>query len=257
MRDSSIFYRSFYEALKDLPAENQAELYTAIFEYSLNFNEVELTGLSNTIFKLIKPQLKANNKKYENGKKGGAPNKENQNETKEEPNNNQNETKSKANVNDNDNLNENYKDKEYNTLFEIKDFNFAISNFSGNKQYFYLCYRYWELYRKEYPNHMHLKTAKFKEWYDSIRLMVESDKQSIDRIVAIYIFLTKCQNKEKGYETFLFSQVKSLTALRKKTASGEYRLDNLATLVNEKLQKDDEFNRSVKKAIETFKTKFQ
>ena len=109
MRDSSIFYRSFYEALKDLPAENQAELYTAIFEYSLNFNEVELTGLSNTIFKLIKPQLKANNKKYENGKKGGAPGKENKEETNYEPKNNQNETKEEPNVNgnENENLNEN------------------------------------------------------------------------------------------------------------------------------------------------------
>lgn len=107
MRDSSIFYRSFYEAIKDLPAENQAELYTAIFEYSLNFNEVELKGISSTIFKLIKPQLEANNKKYENGKKGGKPPKENQDQTKTKPKKNQNETKEEANVNDNVNENEN------------------------------------------------------------------------------------------------------------------------------------------------------
>lgn len=69
MRDTTIIYRSFYEAIKDLPAENQAELWVAIFEFSLNFNEVELTGLSKTVFKLIKPQLEANNKRFENGKK--------------------------------------------------------------------------------------------------------------------------------------------------------------------------------------------
>ena len=63
MRDSSIFYRSFYEAIKTLPEVNQIEVYNAIFEYSFNFVEVELYGLSNTIFMLIKPQLMANNKR--------------------------------------------------------------------------------------------------------------------------------------------------------------------------------------------------
>ena len=126
MRDSAIFYRSFYEALKDLPPENQAELYTAIFEYSLNFKEVELTGLSNTIFKLIKPQLEANNQKYKNGKKGGKPAngnknatkyepKRNLNETKDEPKRNLNETKDEPNVNVNVNVNSNGNEKENNT----------------------------------------------------------------------------------------------------------------------------------------------
>lgn len=114
MRDSTIFYRSFYEAIKDLPKEHQADLYNAIFEYSLNFNEVELAGVSKSFFKLIKPQLDANNKRYENGKKGGKPN---QDETKTEPNANQDESKSKpnknnnVNVNNNENVNENNKDK--------------------------------------------------------------------------------------------------------------------------------------------------
>ena len=70
MRDSIIFYRSFFEAIKELPANVQAKVYNAIFEYSLNFNEVVLEGLPKTIFTLIKPQLEANNKKFENGKKG-------------------------------------------------------------------------------------------------------------------------------------------------------------------------------------------
>lgn len=69
MRDSLIFYRSFYEAIKELPKETQAEVYTAIFEYSLNFKEVELNGLAKTIFTLIRPQLEANNKRFVNGSK--------------------------------------------------------------------------------------------------------------------------------------------------------------------------------------------
>lgn len=108
MRDSIIFYRSFYEAVKELSAEDQAMVYTAIFEYSLNFNESALSGLPKAIFTLIKPQLDANNKKYENGKKGGRkkPN-DNQNETKKEPKSNQTETETEANVNDNVNVNDN------------------------------------------------------------------------------------------------------------------------------------------------------
>ena len=87
MRDSTIIYRSFYEAIKELPEKNQAEIWTAIFEFALNFNEVELTGISKTVFTLIKPNIESNNRKYEigsknghlgaeHGKKGGRPKKE-------------------------------------------------------------------------------------------------------------------------------------------------------------------------------------
>jgi len=79
MRDSTIFYRSFYEAIKELPKDNQAEIYNAIFEYSLNFKEIELSGVSKTVFILIKPLLSANIKNYENG--GKAKTKRNGSET--------------------------------------------------------------------------------------------------------------------------------------------------------------------------------
>jgi hypothetical protein len=120
MRDSTIFYRSFYEALKELPLINQGEIYNAIFEYSFNDNLVNLAGLSKTIFTLIKPQLDANNKKYQNGLKGGKRNQTetkpesnlNQNVTKSKPKANQNVTKSEANVNVNDNVNDNVNEKD-------------------------------------------------------------------------------------------------------------------------------------------------
>lgn len=76
MKESFIFYRSFYEAIEDLPDEEQLKTYKAIFKLALNDEEVSLDGMPNTIFKLIKPQLKANNDRYENGKKGGRPKKE-------------------------------------------------------------------------------------------------------------------------------------------------------------------------------------
>lgn len=108
MRQSIVFYRSFYEAIKELPYEIQGEIYNAIFDYSLNGNTNELSGVAKTIFILIKPQLDANQRKYENGSKGGRPKQnETEQETKKEPKNNLKKTKVKPNVNDNVNVNVN------------------------------------------------------------------------------------------------------------------------------------------------------
>lgn len=68
-RDSFIFYRSFYEAIKEIPDEEQLNIYKAITEYALNQNEIQITGVSKAIFTLVKPQLDANFQKYLNGKK--------------------------------------------------------------------------------------------------------------------------------------------------------------------------------------------
>ena len=95
MRNSFIFYKSFYDSIKELGIEDQAQIYNAIFEYEFNGKEVELNGVCKSIFALIIPLIKANDKRYENGCKGGRP--KNQNETKLKPKNNQNETKLKPN----------------------------------------------------------------------------------------------------------------------------------------------------------------
>lgn len=68
-KESFVFYRSFFEALKDLKNSDRLKIYDAICELSLNENEVNLSGISKTIFTLIKPQLLANSQRYENGKK--------------------------------------------------------------------------------------------------------------------------------------------------------------------------------------------
>jgi hypothetical protein len=102
-RDSMIIYRSFYEAIKELPKENQADVWSAVYELGLNGKRIELTGISKTIFTLIAPQLEANYKKYLNGIKP----KQKQPESKTEAKPKQKISKTEANVNVNVNDNEN------------------------------------------------------------------------------------------------------------------------------------------------------
>lgn len=73
MRDSFVFYRSFYEALEGISPNEQLQIFHAICSKALYDEDVELTGVAKNLFKLIEPQIKANNEKYENGKKGGRP----------------------------------------------------------------------------------------------------------------------------------------------------------------------------------------
>jgi len=62
-----VIYRSFYDAIKELPEKNQLEILKQIFEFGLDGIESELTGISKTIWILIKPNLEANRTKWESG----------------------------------------------------------------------------------------------------------------------------------------------------------------------------------------------
>lgn len=114
-RNSFIFYKSFYEAIKELDKETQTEIYNAILSYQFENIAVELSGVAKAIFTLIKPQLDANNTKFENGckgaeygKMGGRPKKEKpQNNPKETPKKPQENPEETPNVNENVNVNDN------------------------------------------------------------------------------------------------------------------------------------------------------
>ncbi len=120
MYESMVFYKSFYDAIKGLEPTMQAEVYNAVFAYGLYGQTLELSPIANTIFTLIKPQIDANNKRRENGKKGaeygklgGRPKKDNGNKTANKPLKNPLKTPNvnvNDNVNDNDNENDNAKD---------------------------------------------------------------------------------------------------------------------------------------------------
>ena len=108
MRESMVFYKSFYEALNGLPPEAFKEVMCAVIEYALYDKEPEkLDGIANMAFLLIKPQIDANNKRYKNGAKGGRPKKPTVSENKT----NGYEVE-KPNVNDNVNVNENENDND-------------------------------------------------------------------------------------------------------------------------------------------------
>ena len=112
MRDSVVFYRSFYEAVKNLPPEEFKESMQAILNYSFDGKPPDTQGsIAHTVFTLVKPQIDANNQRYENGKKGGKKPNPNRDGTKPEPNRNQDGTKPEPNVNVNVNVNVNDKDK--------------------------------------------------------------------------------------------------------------------------------------------------
>ena len=119
MRESFIFYKSFYDGIKELTTEEQAMVVLNILKYQFEENyEENLTGVPKCIFTLIKPQLDANNTRYENGCKGGAP-KGNANAKKK---NNLKTTEKQPNENENENENE--KDIKENKKEKVSKFNY-------------------------------------------------------------------------------------------------------------------------------------
>jgi hypothetical protein len=100
-RDSFIFYRSFFSATKHLNQVEKAQLFEAICSYALDGNLSLLEGTPQGMFELIKPQLDANRKKFENGCK------KKQKISKTEAKNKQTISKDEANVNVNVNVNHN------------------------------------------------------------------------------------------------------------------------------------------------------
>ena len=111
--NSFVFYRSFAEAVKELPAEEYKAVMVAIADYALDGITPEgLSPVCKAIFILVKPQIDANNAKRESGRKGGLKQIE-ANDKQTEANTKQNKANVKqteANVNVN-NVNVNVKEK--------------------------------------------------------------------------------------------------------------------------------------------------
>tara|TARA_B110000003_G_C16388009_1_gene433216 strand:- start:88 stop:366 length:279 start_codon:yes stop_codon:yes gene_type:complete len=72
-RQSFVFYDSFYQAMNYLNDKEKIQYIDAICNYSLYDITIEMDIKIEAMFSLIKPQIDANIKKRENGKKGGRP----------------------------------------------------------------------------------------------------------------------------------------------------------------------------------------
>ncbi len=128
-RKGFTFYRSYYEAISLLPADDQLAVYKAIMEYSLNGtipSTEDMSLCARLLIMAFMPNLEANNRRYANGVKGGRGHKAdttsndqevptteatpNQAESKAKPSVNQTESKAGANENENENENDNEND---------------------------------------------------------------------------------------------------------------------------------------------------
>lgn len=109
-RNGFIFYKSFYEAISELDDITRLQIYDAITLYALYGTRHELSGISLALFKLIQPQIDANNTRYKNGCKGGRKPSVNHGKTKVKPNDNQKQTEAKAKEKEKENVKD--KDKE-------------------------------------------------------------------------------------------------------------------------------------------------
>lgn len=70
-RKAFSFYRSYYEASKDLPREAQADFLMAICAYIFDGVEPDLQGVASAMFKLAKPTLDTSIKRASAGQAGG------------------------------------------------------------------------------------------------------------------------------------------------------------------------------------------
>ena len=66
------FFESYYKSFKGLPPKVIGEIILAMGALYFENEEVELKGLSASVYELIKPVLESSKKKAENGVKGGS-----------------------------------------------------------------------------------------------------------------------------------------------------------------------------------------
>ena len=119
-RKQFTFYKSYYDAISELPKKDQSALILAVCAYALY--EEPAKGLSiaaSTAFKLIKPTLDSGRKKAESGALGGQASGK-PSESKPQANGKQSGSKPQANRKQGENAREKEGEKEIEYEFEIE-----------------------------------------------------------------------------------------------------------------------------------------
>lgn len=99
-RQGFTFFRSYYEAAKELPDTQRLAFYDAVMRYGLNDEQSDLEGMVRALFILVKPNLDKSKAKAAAGSKGGrskSESSENQQQSDLEPNDKQTQSKPQAN----------------------------------------------------------------------------------------------------------------------------------------------------------------
>ena len=73
-RESFVFYRSFWDAIREMEEADQLAMFRAICAYALDGKAPALTSaIHRAVFAAIRPNIDTNNAKREGGKRGGRP----------------------------------------------------------------------------------------------------------------------------------------------------------------------------------------
>ena len=196
MRNSFIFYSSYYDAISELPEDEQGLIYKAIIDYAIAKKEPHnLTPACRMCFKLIKPTIDAALSRYdasvENGKKGGAPKgnsnaqkqpKNNPETTQEQPRNNLETSEIQAKNNLDIDIDMDV-DKDLD-----KDIDFELVNKNKfNIEFQETCARVRERTQKEREPYLKFYSDYFYEWliepwksigYEVVDTMIEAHEQA-------------------------------------------------------------------------------
>lgn len=119
-RNQFTFYKSYYDAIQDLPKRDQSDLILAVCAYAIY--EEPPKGLSiaaSTAFKLIKPTLDSGRRKAESGALGGQANGK-QSESNAQANGKQNGSKAEANRKQGESAREKEYKKEIEYEYEVE-----------------------------------------------------------------------------------------------------------------------------------------
>lgn len=207
-RDSMVFYRSFFEAVEDLPPEDFKQAVTAIMRYALDGTADDVKGVAKSILIMARPQIDKNNKRYENGTRGGRKPNDNQTITKTEPKC----ISSKPNVNVNDNVN----DIKGNTLKSVKEKRFAPPTPENVREY---CREmgYTHVDADRFVDFYSAKgwmvgKSKMKDWKAAVRNWERQDKEQRQGVTAKapttnrFKNFTERQYNQSDYDKIIFGE---------------------------------------------------